>query len=147
MFGRMLDEGLGKAHFWLGVIGFNLAFFPMHWLGTEGMPRRIYTYFPGQGFEFWNLVATLGSYILGLSVLVFVVNVYLTWRRPRPSRWGITLGGRTLEWATSPRRPTTSRRCRWCTAATRCGRTATRTWPTGRRRPAQRRSRQPPPGC
>ena len=82
MFGRMLDEGLGKAHFWLGVIGFNLAFFPMHWLGTEGMPRRIYTYFPGQGFEFWNLVATLGSYILGLSVLVFVVNVYLTWRRP-----------------------------------------------------------------
>ncbi len=102
MFGRMLDEGLGKAHFWLSVIGFNLTFFPMHWLGTEGMPRRIYTYFPGQGFEFWNLVATLGSYILGLSVLVFVVNVWVTWRRPQAEPVGDNpWEAATLEWATT----------------------------------------------
>ena len=102
MFGRMLDEGLGKAHFWLGVIGFNLAFFPMHWLGTEGMPRRIYTYFPGQGFEVWNLMATLGSYILGLSVLVMLVNVWVTWRRPQTEPVGDNpWEAATLEWATT----------------------------------------------
>ncbi|HEX2184414.1 MAG TPA: cytochrome c oxidase subunit I [Chloroflexota bacterium] len=101
-FGRMLDEGLGKIHFWTMMVGFNLTFFPMHWLGTEGMPRRIYTYFPNHGFEIWNLVATLGSYILGLSVLVFLINVVLTWRRqplePMPDNpWEAA----TLEWATT----------------------------------------------
>ncbi len=82
MFGRFLDERLGKFHFWVLMIGFNLTFFPMHWLGTEGMPRRIYTYFPNHGFDLWNMVATIGSYILGFSIVVMVANMLLTARRP-----------------------------------------------------------------
>jgi cytochrome c oxidase subunit I len=101
MFGRMLDEGLGKLHFWVLMIGFNLTFFPQHWLGTEGMPRRIYTYFPDHGFEFWNLVSTLGSYILGISILVFIVNIVLTARRPREEMPDNPWEGATLEWATT----------------------------------------------
>jgi cytochrome c oxidase subunit 1 len=101
MFGRVLDEGLGKIHFWALMIGFNVTFFPQHWLGTEGMPRRIYTYFPGFGFEIWNLVSTLGSYILGFSVLVFVVNVVLSWRRPREDVGDNPWGAATLEWSTT----------------------------------------------
>jgi cytochrome c oxidase subunit 1 len=101
MFGRFLNETLGKWHFWLAVIGFNLTFFPMHWLGTEGMPRRIYTYFPNQGFEVWNLVATIGSYILGLSIVFFVANVWTTWRRPGPAPGDNPWEAATLEWATT----------------------------------------------
>jgi len=101
MFGRFLDERLGKWNFWLSVIGFNLTFFPMHWLGTEGMPRRIYTYFPGQGFELWNFLATIGSYILGVGVLVFVANAYLSWRRPADVVENNPWEAATLEWATT----------------------------------------------
>jgi cytochrome c oxidase subunit I len=101
MFGRFLSERLGTWHFWLSVIGFNLTFFPMHWLGTEGMPRRIYTYFPGQGFELWNFLATICSYILGLSVLLFVANAYLAWRRPAAAVENNPWGAATLEWATT----------------------------------------------
>jgi cytochrome c oxidase subunit 1 len=101
MFGRFLDEGIGKVHFWLAVIGFNLTFFPMHWLGTEGMPRRIYTYFPSLGFDFWNLAATIGSYILGAAVLVFVGNVVISARRPREAMPDNPWEAATLEWATT----------------------------------------------
>ncbi|HET7770245.1 MAG TPA: cbb3-type cytochrome c oxidase subunit I, partial [Chloroflexota bacterium] len=102
MFGRFLDEGLGKVHFWMGMVGFNLAFFPMHWLGTEGMPRRIYTYFDNMGWNEWNLVSTLGAYILGISVLVFVANIVISWRRGAladmpDNPWDAA----TLEWATT----------------------------------------------
>jgi cytochrome c oxidase subunit I len=97
MFGRLLDERLGKLHFWLTIIGFNGTFFPMHFLGAEGMPRRIYRYAPGMGWDFWNLVATISAFILGLSVAVFVFNILRTRRR------GVVAGsdpwdGRTLEW-------------------------------------------------
>jgi cytochrome c oxidase subunit 1 len=97
--GRLLDERLGKLHFWLTIIGFNGTFFPMHILGAEGMPRRIYRYAPGMGWDTWNLVATLSAFVLGVSVLVLVINVV------RSLRHGAVAGsdpwdGRTLEWWT-----------------------------------------------
>ncbi len=101
MFGRFLDERLGQVHFWMLMVGFNLAFFPMHWLGTEGMPRRIYTYFPGHGFEFWNMVSTIGAYILGLSVVIFAVNIVLALRRPMEDVGDNPWQAATLEWATT----------------------------------------------
>jgi cytochrome c oxidase subunit 1 len=101
IFGRFLDDRLGKLHFWLLMIGFNLAFFPMHWLGTEGMPRRIYTYFPGHGFEVWNMVSTIGAYILGVSILIFLANMLLSFRRPAGEVGNNPWEGATLEWATT----------------------------------------------
>ena len=102
MFGRALDERLGNWHFWAQFIASNVTFFPMHWLGMEGMPRRIYTYFPNQGFDTWNFVATWGSYCLGGAVLIFVANVIMTAMRPADAPdnpWEAA----TLEWAcTSP---------------------------------------------
>jgi cytochrome c oxidase subunit 1 len=98
MFGRMLDETLGKVHFWLMLIGFNVTFFPMHILGLNGMPRRVYTYPEGLGFETLNRIETVGSFILGLSFLVFLINIFKTWRGPRNAPadpWN----GATLEWS------------------------------------------------
>ncbi len=97
IFGKMLDERLGKLHFWLMMIGFNVTFFPMHFLGLIGMPRRIYTYAPDLGWNFWNLVATVGALIIVLSLLVFLGNVVKTTRSGAPASadpWD----GRTLEW-------------------------------------------------
>jgi Cytochrome C and Quinol oxidase polypeptide I len=65
VFGRLLDERLGRWHFWLMLIGFNVTFFPMHYLGL--MPRRVYTYAPDLGWNFWTLVSTVGSAVIGLS--------------------------------------------------------------------------------
>jgi cytochrome c oxidase subunit 1/cytochrome c oxidase subunit I+III len=102
MFGRMLHEGLGKLSFWLIFIGFNLTFFPMHILGLLGMPRRVYTYPPGLGWDQYNTLETTGAYVLAVGVLVTVANyVWSVWmRRGRaagPDPWG----GDTLEWATT----------------------------------------------
>ena len=74
MFGRMLNDTLGKWQFWLTFIGFNLTFGPMHILGLEGMPRRIYTYDKSLGLGFWNMVSTIGAFIIAISVLVFLYN-------------------------------------------------------------------------
>ncbi len=98
MFGRLLDEKLGKAHFWLMLIGFNLTFFPMHFVGLNGMPRRTYTYPKELNFEALNQLETLGSLILGLGFLVFLYNIFKTSRGPRNAPadpWN----GATLEWA------------------------------------------------
>jgi len=98
MFGRMLDETLGKVHFWLMLIGFNLTFFPMHILGLEGMPRRVYTYSDELNFTFLNRLETLGSLILGLAFLVFLVNIWKSWRSKQAAPadpWN----GATLEWS------------------------------------------------
>jgi cytochrome c oxidase subunit I len=98
MFGRLLDERLGKLHFWLMLLGFNLTFFPMHILGLNGMPRRVYTYPKELGFETLNRVETIGSLILGFSFLVFILNIIKTWRGPRNAPadpWN----GATLEWS------------------------------------------------
>jgi cytochrome c oxidase subunit 1 len=101
VFGHFLDERRGKIHFWTMLIGFNLTFGPMHVLGLQGMSRRIDTYSSGFGFEFWNLVATIGSYILGVSVLFFLWNVYKSKKEapnlpaPGPDPWD----ARSLEWS------------------------------------------------
>ncbi len=105
MFGRKLDETLGKWHFWLLFIGFNLAFFPQHLLGLAGMPRRIYTYSRGS-WETDNLISTIGSYVMGAAILVFVVNVVWTRRRAGVRAGNDPWLGDTLEWyATSPPPP------------------------------------------
>ena len=75
MFGRLLDERLGKWNFWLMFIGFNLTFLPQHMLGLLGMPRRIYTYSNGGLWESYNLVSTIGSGIMAIGVFLFIVNV------------------------------------------------------------------------
>jgi cytochrome c oxidase subunit I len=98
MFGRMLDERLGKLHFWLMLIGFNLTFFPMHILGLNGMPRRVYTYPEGLGFEELNLLETVSAFLLAASFAVFLYNIIKTWRGPRNAPadpWNAA----TLEWA------------------------------------------------
>ncbi len=98
--GKLLDERLGKIHFWLILAGFNLTFAPMHILGLNGMPRRTYRYPEGLGFEFWNFLATLGSFLIAVSMLVLFWNMFRTWRRGEvagPDPWD----GRTLEWTIS----------------------------------------------
>ncbi|HZA00307.1 MAG TPA: cytochrome c oxidase subunit I, partial [Acidimicrobiales bacterium] len=81
--GRVLSEGLGKLHFWLMLIGFNLTFAPMHWLGLQGMPRRYYTYPEEAGWGFWNLIETVGSFVIAASILVFMVNLVRSMSRGR----------------------------------------------------------------
>ena len=78
MTGKLLDETLGKIHFWLMLIGMNLAFMPMHVLGLKGMPRRIADYQGGQGWEVWNLISTIGAFMIAVSMLVFIVNFIKT---------------------------------------------------------------------
>ncbi len=100
MTGWLMDERLGKIHFWIMLIGFNLTFFPQHLLGLLGMPRRYYTYAAGQGWEIWNLMSTVGAYLIALSVLIFIINFFLSARRAKtagPNPWEAA----TLEWSTS----------------------------------------------
>jgi len=100
MTGRMLNERLGLWHFALTFVGMNLLYFPMHILGLLGMPRRVYTYPDGMGWNELNLLSTIGGFILATSVLVFLINAARTLRQPKTAGdnpWG----GCTLEWATS----------------------------------------------
>src|SRR5690606_4147531 len=75
MFGRMLNEKLGRFTFWLLFIGFNLTFFPMHVLGILGMPRRIFTYTPEMGWNGWNLASTTGTVIMAVAILLILYNL------------------------------------------------------------------------
>jgi len=98
--GRMLSETLGRWQFWLFFIGFNVTFFPMHILGLMGMPRRVYTYPAGLGWELPNLIASIGSWVVAASVLVFAFNVLRALRAGRragDNPWGAP----SLEWATA----------------------------------------------
>jgi cytochrome c oxidase subunit I+III len=98
--GRMLSEGYGKVHFWLTFIGFNLTFMIQHVLGMYGMPRRVFTYPPLPGWEAMNMISTIGAFILGLSALVFLVNVFKSLRSGEiagDNPWDAW----TLEWATT----------------------------------------------
>jgi cytochrome c oxidase subunit I+III len=96
--GRLLNETLGKWHFWLFFVGFNLTFFPMHILGLHGMPRRVYTYVPETGWASLNLLATVGAGLMGFSILLFLTNV--AWSRKRGLVAGADpWGSPTLEWA------------------------------------------------
>jgi cytochrome c oxidase subunit 1 len=100
MFGRRLNETLGKIQFVVMFIGFNLTFFPMHILGLEGMPRRIANYSPDAGWSDLNLLATIGGFTIAASMLPFLWNVFVTMRSGEPAGddpWE----GNTLEWATS----------------------------------------------
>ena len=105
IFGRRLDEGLGRAHFWLVFIGFNLTFLPQHMLGLLGMPRRVYTYDQHGLWEAYNIISTVGSYVMALGMLVFVWNVIKTQRTGQRAGNDPWLGN-TLEWyTTSPPPP------------------------------------------
>jgi cytochrome c oxidase subunit 1 len=100
MTGRRLSETLGKWHFWLTFVGMNLSFFPMHFSGLLGMPRRIYTYGAELGVTRLNEISTAGAFLLGVAVLVFLVNLWRTRTRGEPAGndpWQ----GATLEWATT----------------------------------------------
>ncbi|MFI0907118.1 cytochrome c oxidase subunit I [Streptomyces sioyaensis] len=100
--GKMLDERLGKIHFWTLFVGFHTTFLVQHWLGVEGMPRRYADYLAADGFTALNTLSTIGSFLLGLSTLPFLYNVWKTTRYGAKvtvdDPWGF---GRSLEWATS----------------------------------------------
>lgn len=96
--GRLMHEGLGKLHFWSTMIAFNITFFPMHIVGLDGMPRRVYTYQEGMGWELGNMMATVGAFLIAFSMLIFLHNML------RSIRKGEVAGndpwdGRTLEWS------------------------------------------------
>ncbi|HEX8271509.1 MAG TPA: cytochrome c oxidase subunit I [Longimicrobiaceae bacterium] len=98
--GRMLSERAGKWHFWLFLIGMNVTFFPMHFLGMMGMTRRVYTYLPETGFGPLNLLATAGAAMMGVAVVIFLMNMLRSLRAGRPAGddpWG----AHTLEWGTA----------------------------------------------
>jgi heme/copper-type cytochrome/quinol oxidase subunit 3 len=99
MTGRFLGERLGKVQFWTFFAAFNLAFFPQHYLGAVGMPRRIFTYPASAGWDLWNLVSTVGAFGIGLGVLLFMVNAALGLRGPATAP-GDPWDARTLEWRT-----------------------------------------------
>jgi cytochrome c oxidase subunit 1 len=98
MTGKMYDEGLGKLHFWLTFIGFNTTFGPMHWVGLEGMPRRVADY--ADKFAGWNLFITISAVIFGLSSLVFFYNMIVSWKWGPPAP-GNPWRAKTLEWQVS----------------------------------------------
>lgn len=96
--GRYMNETLGKLQFWLFMIGFNTTFFPMHFLGMQGMPRRIFTYSADQGWNIWNLVSSLGAYTTALGGIVFFINLFYSLKAGQKApadAWD----GRTLEWS------------------------------------------------
>jgi cytochrome c oxidase subunit 1 len=109
VFGYFLNEGLGKTNFWIMLVGFNLTFGPQHILGLQGMSRRYQTYKKGDGFALWNMVSTIGAFLIALATLVFVINIYYSWRAakagksasPGPDPWD----GRSLEWMTASPTP------------------------------------------
>ncbi|RPI09214.1 MAG: cytochrome ubiquinol oxidase subunit I, partial [Actinobacteria bacterium] len=104
VFGRMLSEKIGRVNFWLMFVGMNLTFGPMHIIGLDGQPRRMYTYTSNMGFDAWNLVETIGAFILAAGVFAFLVNVVKSIRGPKAPEdpWD----ARTIEWmTTSPPKP------------------------------------------
>ncbi|HYE72395.1 MAG TPA: cbb3-type cytochrome c oxidase subunit I, partial [Blastocatellia bacterium] len=98
--GRLMSETLGRWNFWLFAIGFNITFFPMHWLGLQGMTRRIYTYKAEMGWGGVNLVASLGAALIAISVVIFLVNVWKSLRAGELAGANPWQAG-TLEWATA----------------------------------------------
>ncbi|MEY2450244.1 MAG: cytochrome c oxidase subunit [Acidimicrobiaceae bacterium] len=101
VFGFTLSEKLGSWHFWLVLVGMNLTFGPMHIVGLQGQPRRTYTYEKGYGFEFWNMVETIGAFVIALSVLIMFFNIFSS--RAKAKREHLVVGddpwdARSLEW-------------------------------------------------
>jgi cytochrome c oxidase subunit I len=103
--GRMMAEGLGKITFWMAFLSFQIAFFPMHILGIMGMPRRVYTYPEGLGWEALNRLSSLGAFLFAISLALFLINALASMRRGRvagPNPWDAP----GLEWATASPPPT-----------------------------------------
>jgi cytochrome c oxidase subunit 1 len=100
MTGRMYDERLGKLHFWLTFIGFNATFFPMHWLGLRGMPRRVYDYPDVHHFGAVNMFISISAFFLGASTIVFIYNFLVSWKRG-PVAGANPWRAMTLEWQVS----------------------------------------------
>ena len=101
MTGRMLNETLGKIHFWTLFIGFHTTFLIQHWLGIKGFPRRYADYLASDGFTTMNMVSTVGSTLLALSMIPFFINIWITQKSPKVETddpWGY---GASLEWATT----------------------------------------------
>jgi len=101
MTGRMLNETLGKIHFWTLFLGFHTTFLIQHWLGIKGFPRRYADYLASDGFTWMNMVSTLGSTLLAISMIPFAINVWITRKSPKVESndpWGY---GSSLEWATT----------------------------------------------
>ncbi len=100
MFGRTLHRGLGRWHFWVLFIGFWVLTIPQYALGLMGMPRRVASYPSNLGWQFWNIISTVGAYLVGASFIFFLVNLFISWLRPVPAGanpWD----GQTLEWYTT----------------------------------------------
>ena len=140
MTGRMYDETLGKLHFWMSFVFFNLTFGPMHLVGIDGMPRRVADY--ADQFATWNAIISISAFIFGLSFLIFLYNMIdlagATARWPTATR-----GGRTRSSGRSPRR-------RRCSTSTRCRRSSAGRTSTACRAPCtpcSRRRRPRAPGC
>ena len=102
-FGYKLNEALGKWHFWLVLIGFNMTFGPMHILGLQGMARRHSNYGPEDGFDFWNAVVSIGAFVILMGMIIFAINIVRTWLGYKagtvPQEGADPWDGRTLEWA------------------------------------------------
>ena len=99
MFGTMLNEKLGKVTFWLFLIGFHLTFFIQHFLGLMGMPRRVFTYLPNQGWDTGNMISTVGAFVMAIAVVILVINVIMTIVKNEKVGNDPWEDGRTLEWA------------------------------------------------
>ena len=96
--GRMMSEKIGKWHFWLMFTFMNLTFFPMHFVGLDGMPRRVGTYASDMGWDFWNMFISISAFGIGISILVFLHNLVVSYKKGEPAGndpWD----ARTLEWA------------------------------------------------
>jgi len=102
-FGYKLNDALGKWHFWLVLIGFNMTFGPMHILGLQGMARRHSRYGPEDGFDFWNAVVSIGAFVILIGMIIFAINIVRTWLGYKagtvPQEGADPWDGRTLEWA------------------------------------------------
>ena len=135
MSGRVMSERIGRWAFWIICFGFNVAFFTMHWTGMAGMPRRVYTYPAGLGWETPNMITTVASFVLAFGFMLYFFNVLYSLRHGALAGANPWDAG-TLEWSTpSPPPPHTSQSFRVSPAATRCGR--------GAYRRARRRARGP----
>jgi len=100
MFGRMLNDRLGKLHFGLLFVGFWVTFMPQYIVGLRGMPRRVASYPTGLGWQSWNIASTIGAFMIGISFVIMLVNIWVSWRYPVPAGdnpWD----AHTLEWFTT----------------------------------------------
>ncbi|MFD2614901.1 cytochrome c oxidase subunit I [Paenibacillus gansuensis] len=99
MFGRGLNELLGKWTFWTFFIGFHLTFFVQHFLGLMGMPRRVFTYLKNQGWDDLNFISSIGAILMGIGTIIFIINIFVTMAKPKNAKGDFWEDGRTLEWA------------------------------------------------